>query len=91
MTEAAAVVILPRSLVSLFPGAPRRVPASGSTVLDVVRDLDRHVPGIGNRILDAGPSIRTHLNLFVDGERAALDTPVRPGAEIHVIPAVSGG
>ena len=92
MTEAAsAVVILPRSLVSLFPGAERRVPAAGSTVLDVVRDLDRHVPGIGNRILDAGPSIRTHLNLFVDGERAALDTPVRPGAEIHVIPAVSGG
>ena len=92
MTEAApAVVILPRSLVSLFPGAERRVPASGGTVLDVVRDLDRHVPGIGNRILDAGPSIRTHLNLFVDGERAALDTPVRPGAEIHVIPAVSGG
>jgi molybdopterin converting factor small subunit len=88
---AAAVVHLPRSLVALFPGADRRVPASGATVLEVLRDLDRRVPGIGNRLLDAGPSIRTHLNVFVDGERATLDTPVRPGATVHVIPAVSGG
>jgi sulfur-carrier protein len=88
---ASATVHLPRGLIALFPGAERRVPATGGTVLEIVRDLDRRVPGMGNRILDAGPSIRTHLNLFVDGERAALDTPVRPGAVIHVIPAVSGG
>lgn len=86
-----AVVNLPRNLVALFPGAERRMQASGATVLEVVRDLDRRVPGLANRVLDAGPSIRTHLNLFVDGERAALDTPVPPGAEVHVIPAVSGG
>jgi len=49
------------------------------------------VPGLANRILDAGPSIRTHLNLFVAGELAALDTAVPPGADVHVIPAVSGG
>jgi molybdopterin synthase sulfur carrier subunit len=88
---AAIVVHLPRSLVALFPGAERAMPATGHTVLDVIRDLDRRVPGIGNRILDAGPVIRTHLNVFVDGERASIDTPVGPGARIHVIPAVSGG
>jgi molybdopterin converting factor small subunit len=86
-----AVVHLPRSLVALFPGVERRVEASGATVLEVIADLDRRVPGLANRVLDAGPTIRTHLNVFVDGERAALDTPVRPGAEVHVIPAVSGG
>lgn len=87
----AVVVHLPRSLVALFPGAERQLPATGATVLEVIRDLDRRVPGIGNRILDAGPVIRTHLNVFVDGERASIDTPVGPGARIHVIPAVSGG
>jgi sulfur-carrier protein len=56
-----------------------------------VIDLDRRVPGLANRILDGGPALRTHLNVFVDGERAALDSRVPPGAEIHVIPAVSGG
>ena len=93
MTEAAkpAVVHLPRSLASLFPEAERRMAASGGTVLEVVRDLDTRVPGLANRVLDAGPSIRRHLNVFVDGELAALDTPVPPGAQVHVIPAVSGG
>ena len=44
-----------------------------------------------NRVLDAGPTIRTHLNVFVAGERAGLETPVPAGADVHVIPAVSGG
>jgi molybdopterin synthase sulfur carrier subunit len=88
---APAVIHLPRSLVALFPGADRRMPATGATVLEVVRDLDTRIPGVANRVLDAGPSIRTHLNVFVDGERATLDSPVPPGADVHVIPAVSGG
>jgi len=86
-----AVVHLPRALVALFPGAERQMEAHGSTVLEVITDLDRRVPGLDNRVLDAGPSIRTHLNVFVDGERAGLDSPVRPGADLHIIPAVSGG
>ena len=86
-----AVVHLPRSLAGLFPGAERTMDATGATVLDVVRDLDTRVPGLANRVLDAGPSIRHHLNVFVDGELAVLDTPVRPGATVHVIAAVSGG
>jgi molybdopterin synthase sulfur carrier subunit len=91
-TEAAPVTVnLPRSLVALFPGAERRMEASGRTVLDVIRDLDTRVPGLANRVLDAGPTLRTHLNVFVDGDQAGLDATVRPGARLHVIPAVSGG
>ena len=86
-----ATVNLPRSLVALFPEADRRMEARGTTVLEVIRDLDTRVPGLANRLLDAGPAIRTHLNVFVDGERASLDADVRPGARVHVIPAVSGG
>ncbi len=86
-----AVVHLPRSLVALFPGAERRMEARGATVLEIAADLDRRVPGLANRVLDAGPSIRTHLNVYVGGERATVSTPVPPGAVVHVIPAVSGG
>jgi sulfur-carrier protein len=86
-----ADVVLPRSLVALFPGAPRRISASGATVADVIADLDAQVPGIRNRIIDAGPMIRTHINVFVGGDRATLSTPVPDGATVHVIPAVSGG
>ena len=86
-----ADVHLPRSLVALFPGTPRRLEARGGTVAEVIADLDARVPGMRNRIVDAGPSLRTHLNVFVSGQRATLATPVAPDAVVHVIPAVSGG
>jgi len=86
-----ALVHLPRSLIALFPGTPRRLEATGATVADVIADLDAQVPGIRNRIVDAGPMIRTHINVFVAGQRATLTTPVPAGADVHVIPAVSGG
>jgi molybdopterin synthase sulfur carrier subunit len=86
-----ATVVLPRSLVALFPGAERRTTVPGATVAEVIGALDDRVPGIADRLLAPGPAIREHLNVFVDGERAALATPVGPGAVVHVIPAVSGG
>ena len=85
------IVYLPRSLAALFPDCPRSIAAGGATIAEVIADVDRQVPGLANRVLDAGPSLRRHLNVFVAGERAGLDTPVPPGADVHVIPAVSGG
>ena len=86
-----AIVHLPCSLVALFPGAPRRVDAHGTTVAEVIDELDRDIPGIRNRLVDAGPVIRTHINVFVAGRRATLATVVPRGADVHIIPAVSGG
>jgi molybdopterin synthase sulfur carrier subunit len=86
-----AEVHLPRSLVALFPGTPRRLDVRGATVAEVISALDAQVPGIRNRLVDAGPVIRTHLNVFVAGQRATLATAVPDGAVVHVIPAVSGG
>ena len=86
-----AEVRLPRSLAAMFPGTPTRLHARGETVAEVIADLEAQVPGLRNRILDAGPSIRTHLNVFVAGERATLTTPVPADGVVHVIPAVSGG
>ncbi len=84
-------VILPRSLVALFPAAERRVAVEGSTVGEVVDALDARWPGIRNRLCDSGPAIREFINVFVDGELATLDSPVGPNATIHVLPAVAGG
>jgi sulfur-carrier protein len=86
-----AVVMLPRSLVALFPGTPRRIEASGSTVREVITDLEAKVPGMWDRLCESGPAIRTHVNVFVAGERASLETAVPGDATVHVIPAVSGG
>jgi molybdopterin converting factor small subunit len=44
-----------------------------------------------DRLVEEGPRLRRHINVFVDGQAADLDTPVGDGATVHVIPAVSGG
>jgi len=86
-----ATVLLPRSLLELFPGAERRQTVVGETVDAIVRELDVRVPGMRDRLVDAGPRLRPHINVFVAGEPADLDTPVGPNDTVHVIPAVSGG
>jgi len=86
-----ATVHLPRSLVALFPGAPRTVEVEGDDVASVIAALDGGIPGLRDRLVDAGPVLREHINVYVDGERATLRTPVARDSVVHVIPAVSGG
>ena len=86
-----ATVLLPRSLLALFPGAERRHDVPGQSVGELLAALDAAVPGIRDRLVEAGPRLRPHINVFVDGSPADLATPVRPEATVHVIPAVSGG
>ena len=87
----AVTVILPRSLVALIPGTERSTTIEASTVEDALARLDEKTPGLRNRLVDSGPAIREHINIYVDGDRAALDTSLRPDSTIHIIPAVSGG
>jgi sulfur-carrier protein len=86
-----ATILLPRSLVSLIPAAPRRCEVEATSVAEAIDRLDEVAPGIRNRLVDAGPTIRRHINVFVDGVPASLATPVGPDSVLHVIPAVSGG
>ena len=86
-----ATVILPRSLVSLIPGTQRSTDVEAATVAEAIDCLDEQTPGIRNRLVDAGPMIRQHINVYVDSQPAGLDTPVAVNSTIHIIPAVSGG
>lgn len=82
---------LPAHLVSLFPGAPRLLDLPASTVAEMVDALDARWPGMKARLCDESPAIRRHINVFVGGRRARLDTPLAPGADVFVITAISGG
>jgi molybdopterin converting factor small subunit len=86
-----ATVLLPRSLLALFPGAERRYDVSGQSVAELLAALDDVVPGLRERLVEAGPRLRPHINVFVDGTPADLATSVTADAKVHVIPAVSGG
>ena len=86
-----ATVLLPGSLLALFPGVERRHEVGGGTVGVILETLVRSVPGLRDRLVESGPRLRPHINVFVDGEPADLATPVAAGAVVHVLPAVSGG
>lgn len=86
-----ATVLLPRSLLALFPGVERRHEVTAGTVATVIQALDVAVPGIRDRLVTAGPRLRPHINVFVDGDPADLATVVTEASVVHVIPAVSGG
>lgn len=86
-----AIVLLPRSLLALFPGAERRHELEGATVGALIEALDARVPGLCDRLVESGTRLRPHINVFVAGVPADLTTPVGAADTVHIIPAVSGG
>ena len=84
-------VVLPASLGSLFPGSPRQLELAAATVGAAIDALNALWPGMRDRLCDSRPAIRRHINIFVDGERATLESRLPPGAEILVMTAISGG
>jgi molybdopterin converting factor small subunit len=92
-------VHVPTSLREFAGGARKlRVDVDeSSTVGRVFECLHVDYPGVVERALDEQGRVRPHVNVFVDGEnvragsRLGLATPVRSGAEIWILPAVSGG
>lgn len=84
-------VILPAALIRLFPGAPEELTIAADSVAELLMALDEQWPGMRARLQDERPSIRRHINVFVDGRRAGLDTPLPPEGEVYIMTAISGG
>lgn len=72
-------------------GGIDKVQAEGSTVREVLADLERQYPSLKGYIVDeAGfrPEVFVAIN---DAEAFGLDAPVPDGAEFHILPAIAGG
>jgi molybdopterin converting factor small subunit len=63
----------------------------GTTVLDLLRQLEGRHPDTSGWIVDERGLIRRHINVFVNGERGGEATAVGAGDRIEVIPAITGG
>ncbi len=90
-----ADVHLPTTLPPLFEGLPRQLDVEAASVGEVLMQLDARWPGLRDRVCEpgggGGVALRPHMRVFVDGERAELDTPLAAGARLDVIAAISGG
>ena len=84
-------VTLPAALLPLFPDAPRELEIEAATVAAVMETLEARWPGMRDRLCDSRPAIRRHINVFVEGQRASLETPLAPGAAVFIVTAISGG
>ena len=78
-----------------YTGGAEAVQADGATVAAIVADLDKRHPGIRDRICDESGAVRRFVNIFVNGEDIRflqnLDTAVKAGDEVSVVPAIAGG
>jgi molybdopterin converting factor small subunit len=82
---------LPTTLLPLFSGLPRTIDLDAATVDEAITCLDERWPGLRDRLCEPGPALRRHINVYVDRERAGLDTPLAAGSRVDVIAAISGG
>jgi molybdopterin synthase sulfur carrier subunit len=84
-------VTLPPALLRLFPEAEQRLALQAASVREVIDALEARWPGMRDRLVDSTPCIRRHINVFVEGRRSTLETPLTAGAKVFIITAVSGG
>jgi len=88
---APVMVVLPLALMRLFPGCEREPHVSAATVGEMLDALNERWPGMRDRLCDSTPRLRRHINIFVGGERATLETRLPPGTEVYIMTAISGG
>jgi molybdopterin synthase sulfur carrier subunit len=86
-----ADVHLPVTLPPLFADLPRQLDVEAATVGEAIERLDARWPGLRDRLCEPGPVLRSHIAVFVDRERATLETPLGADARLDVIAAISGG
>jgi len=70
----------------------KTVNASGTTIDEILFDLNRQYPGIRFRIVNEQDEIRHHIKIFLNGSQAEKITDkVYPDDQVHIIGALSGG
>jgi molybdopterin synthase sulfur carrier subunit len=82
---------LPPTLPALFGDLPRRLEVDAATVDEAIERLDERWPGLRDRLCEPGPVLRHHINVYVDRNRAGLETPLEAHSRVDVIAAISGG
>jgi MoaD family protein len=78
-----------------FTGDKADIDASGSTVAEVIEDLEGRHPGIKDSLVDESGSLRRFVNVYVNEEDIRFlegpDTTVNDGDSVTIVPAIAGG
>ena len=86
-------VRIPTILRTYTDGA-KQVEGTGSTLAELLLDLDAKHGGLRERLVDNG-GLRRFVNVYLNDEDVrflgALETPVKDGDTVTILPAVAGG
>jgi molybdopterin converting factor small subunit len=83
-------VLIPSPLLSYTKRS--EVEATGSTMAELLADLDRQFPGLRFRVVDEQDRMRAHVRFFVNGKQTFdLALPLAAGDRVHIVQALSGG
>jgi len=78
-----------------FTGGAEEIAAEGTTVAQVVSDMEARYPGIKERLCEADGRVRRFVNIYVNGDDirflANLETSVATNDEVSIVPAIAGG
>ena len=88
-----SVIRIPPTLREQTGGA-RQVEADGETVRDLLEDLMSRFPALRHQLVE-DDDLAPFVNVYVEGEdvrmREGLDTEVRHGSTVILLPAMAGG
>lgn len=78
-----------------FTGGAEQVNADGASIAALVNDIEQNHPGIKERICDDQGNIRRFVNIFVNGDDIRfldnIETALKDGDEVSIVPAIAGG
>jgi molybdopterin synthase sulfur carrier subunit len=74
-----------------YAGGLGPVEVGGETVRAAIAALEASHPALRGWVVDERGVLRRHVKLFRRGAAVALDAPLGPGDELHVVAAISGG
>jgi molybdopterin synthase sulfur carrier subunit len=87
-------VKLPTILRKHAGGQPR-VSAAGSTLREVLEDLEARYPGVTRNVLTEEGGLHRFVNVYLNDEDVrylgSLETEVAEGDTVSILPAVAGG
>lgn len=84
-------VLIPSALHS-YTDRKAELEATGATIAELIRDLDRRHPGLRFRIVDEQDALRPHIRISVNSEVVSdLNMALRPDDQVAIIMAFSGG
>ena len=86
-----AELYLPSTLQPLFEGLPRHLEIDAVTVDGAFDRLEERWPGFRDRLCEPGPELHRHIHVYVDRQRATLDTALEARSRVDMIAAISGG